>query len=259
MHRRSSPFGGLLLLIPVLKIGINNIPPVTLSILLLCSSLYYNFLNWQLPSLNNTSLLPLSVIYYKEYYRLITSSFLHGSDLHLYYNMISLLMKGIFLEKRMGSLRFGLVCSLFVVTSNVLYVFISYILDRYFHYSGPMYSQTVGFSSVLFALNVIANANTEGLSSVMGIIVPTKFVYWVELLVSSLFPNVSFLGHLCGIFSGLLYVKGYLSPIIETILSFITGRPGSFGSFSNRNRRSYTYHVGTANSNPVLIHSQVRD
>jgi len=256
MYRRT-PFGGLFLLAQVLNIGLGNIPPVTLTILLLCTILHYNIFNWHLP-INDMSLLPVAVLYYKELHRLITSAFLHGSDMHLYFNMTSLLMKGRYLEGRMGSLRFGLVCASFTVLSNGLEVLVSFILDRFFDYPGPMYTQSIGFSAVLFALKVIIHANTEGSSSFMGIIVPTKYVYWAELLLISLiYPQASFLGHLCGIFSGLLYVKGYLPPIIESIINFLSffnnnnarNRPvaSPFRSFSNT--PSYTYHVGPTNSN----------
>ena len=34
------------------------------------------------------------VVVYKEYIRLILSGFYHLSDMHLYYNMVSLLYKG---------------------------------------------------------------------------------------------------------------------------------------------------------------------
>ncbi len=42
----------------------------------------------------------------------------------------------------------------------------------------------------------------------MGMLVPTQYLYWFELvLIHLLVPGSSFFGHLCGIVAGILYVQ----------------------------------------------------
>ncbi len=43
-----------------------------------------------------------------------------------------------------------------------------------------------------------------------GIRMPPSYITWVELLYCSLFPNVSFFGHLSGILAGYTYVALYV-------------------------------------------------
>jgi len=257
---RGRSFGGFLLLMNIMRMGIENLPPVTLVILLACTTLHYNFLNWNLPTIDYACLIPAAVLYAKEYHRLITSAFYHGSDMHLYYNMSSLIIKGRHLERRIGSVQFGVLCAIFTLLSSILEVGASYILYTFIDYPKSMYTRSVGFSGVLFALKVIIHSQSEGASSIMGIIVPSKYVYWIELLLISLiYPNASFLGHLCGILSGLLYVNGYLRPIVDSIVRLIspnsganiTGTGGSWWNriFSSRGGPSYTYHRGSLNNN----------
>ena len=61
---------------------------------------------------------------------------------------------------------------------------------------------------MLFALKVVLQEQNGGMTRVMGVPfpVPSQWGYWLELvLVSVLFPNVSFLGHLSRIIAGLLW------------------------------------------------------
>jgi len=53
----------------------------------------------------------------------------------------------------------------------------------------------------------------------MGMIpISSKNVYWAELiLIQILVPNTSFLGHLCGIVSGILYIHGFLEPLFSPL------------------------------------------
>ncbi len=52
----------------------------------------------------------------------------------------------------------------------------------------------------------------------MGMLVPTKYLYWVELLlIHVLVPGSSFFGHLCGILAGLIYTEGGLDPVLRLL------------------------------------------
>lgn len=54
---------------------------------------------------------------------------------------------------------------------------------------------------------------------------PGKYAAWAELLlIHLLVPNASFIGHLAGILSGLIYTSTFVGTVIDTILNFITGK-----------------------------------
>ena len=77
--------------------------------------------------------------------------FVHGDEYHLYYNMASLLMKGVALELRRGSESFAVLVASFVVANAFAFVALSYFTGWSFH------ACTVGFSGVLFSLKVVVN------------------------------------------------------------------------------------------------------
>ena len=101
---------GILLLFYELfaAIGLTQIPPVTLATIALQVCLFMKKLG---PFLGLWTLWPSSMLclnanvmleHSYQFYRLFTAPLFHGSDLHLYYNMVSFAWKGIRLERRYG-------------------------------------------------------------------------------------------------------------------------------------------------------------
>jgi len=139
--------------------------------------------------------------------RLLLSGFLHADDMHLYYNMISLMWKGSQLEPDIGTETFALLCLFSLVVSHILYLGICHSLLSFADYSDSYYSCAVGFSAVLFALKYVLNAKSDNMTTVNGITLPLKWAAWAELvLVSVVSKNASFVGHLAGILAGMLWV-----------------------------------------------------
>lgn len=154
--------------------------------------------------------------------RLFLSAFYHMDDAHLVYNMVSLLWKGVQLENSMGSARFAGMVTVLLGMSHGLVVLSAKLLASYGDAPGPMYAEcAVGFSAVLFAMKMVLNWNSPDSTNVYGVLVPSKYAAWAELFLIQMFvPGTSFLGHLCGIFAGLIYVNagavfgGSLSPFV---------------------------------------------
>lgn len=122
--------------------------------------------------------------------------------MHLYFNMASLLWKGVQLEAAFGVSGFLLLTSLMLVGSSGLYV-----LAAWLGIGGLMGSCAIGFSGVLFALKTVLNAMAPRDSYIMGFRVPSRWAAWAELLLIQLMvPHASFAGHLCGILAGLAFV-----------------------------------------------------
>ena len=79
-------------------------------------------------------------------------------------------------------------------------------------------------------------------TQILGFQVDLRYAIWVELvLISVLVHNASFLGHLCGILAGILYVE---VPAVLAVVNLLTGAT----LFGGRRGPSYTYSSGTASA-----------
>ena len=129
-------------------------------------------------------------------------------DTHFVYNTLSLLWKGVQLEVKMGKLQFLKMVIVLLILSQSFFVFASglaLVVDTR-RFQSPQC--VVGFSGVLFGMKVILNLSSPCNTNVYGIVIPTRYVAWFELvLVQTFVPGVSLLGDICGILAGLLYLR----------------------------------------------------
>lgn len=84
----------------------------------------------------------------KDYKRLLLNTIEHGDDMHLYYNMISFLIKGRSLEKRYGSINFAILLCFIAVMTSGLYVALA-AAGAHFMDPSIMKSCAIGFSGNL--------------------------------------------------------------------------------------------------------------
>nr|XP_020648263.1 rhomboid-related protein 4 isoform X2 [Pogona vitticeps] len=233
--------GLLLLLSQIYQVGLNNIPPVTLAALAVNIFL---FLQPQ-KSLEKTCISVTECIYERDWHRLYLSAFHHADDWHLYFNMVSLLWKGIKLEKRLGSAWFGYIIVLFSLLVGVVYMFLEFALAELLNDPSYMRSCAVGFSGVLFALKVLNNYyHPGGYSNVMGIMVSSKYACWLELIaIHLLSPGSSFAGHLAGILVGLMYTMGPLKMIVKACAGVLIPLTG-FSQQRNSYNPQYSGYSG---------------
>ena len=160
---------------------------------------------------------PAAMVLRRQWFRGLASPFLHGDDWHLYYNMASLLWKGVQIEPHMGPLSFGIMVAFLTVVSQALYIAVGWLALTGAGYSGIWSSCAVGFSGVLFGLKAILNAHSPTETVVWGWRLPTKYAAWAELLlIQMVTPHASFTGHLCGILAGLLYLV--VEPTLRQVL-----------------------------------------
>jgi membrane associated rhomboid family serine protease len=177
--------------------------------------------------------------------RLFGSALIHGDDMHLWYNMLSLLNKGVTLETAIGSGQFVVLVLGLWALSQLLVVVLSYAL-LLVGYTDAFYMCSVGFSGVIFALKyILGHRSVPGLTQVMHFTVDIKYAAWAELiLIQFIVPNASFLGHLCGILAGILWEH---TPTLLLLLKpklSSSFRSAAAGSSSSSSR--YTYARGTA-------------
>lgn len=235
MQRRSRGVsaGLILLLSRIFQVGINNIPPVTLATLALNIWLFLNPLK---PLYD--SCLSVDMCYHrKDWQRLLLSPLHHADDWHLYFNMLSMLWKGINLERRLGSKWFAYILATFSVLTGVVYLVLEFALAEFMKDPNFKRSCAVGFSGVLFALKVLNNHYCPGgCVNILSFPVPNKYACWAELMAIHFFsPGTSFAGHLAGILVGLMYVHGPLKKIMKAC-------SGIFASGAHYPRQQYRFN-----------------
>lgn len=186
-------------------------PPVTAGLLTANTLIYLRpaFLESVLPSIDDVWFNPHLILKNADLKRFFLSAFYHVGESHLVYNMMSLLWKGIQLETSMGSAEFAAMVAALLAMSQGVTLLLAKSLFLFFDYKRAYYSEyAVGFSGVLFAMKVVLNSQSENYTYVHGVVVPTRYAAWAELILIQMFvPGVSFLGHLGGILAGILYLR----------------------------------------------------
>ncbi|KAL2462564.1 RanBP2-type domain-containing protein [Forsythia ovata] len=185
-------------------------PPVTAGLIAANTLIYLRpgYLDRILPTLNEVWFNPHLILKHKDLKRFILSAFYHIGDSHLVYNMLSLLWKGIQLESSMGSVEYtSMIATLVGMSQGITLLLAKSLL--LFNYERAYYNEyAVGFSGVLFAMKVVLYSQSDNYTYVHGIMVPSRYAAWAELILIQMFvPGVSFLGHLGGILAGLLYLQ----------------------------------------------------
>lgn len=169
----------------------------------------------------------VKVIKYRDWRSFFLSNFEHGSDMHLYYNMVSFILKGSFLEPMYGTANFVLLVGILSSMCSAMYVLLGYSLLQVTGDYSYFTTCAIGFSAVLFALKVIVVCEEVDRShNVGGLRIPSKFAVWAELiLIHLLVPNASFVGHLGGILAGCLYCYTFVGEYIDSAIGMVTGKP----------------------------------
>ena len=155
-----------------------------------------------------------------QIYRLFTSQFNHSGFFHILFNLLALMGMGVGLEKHMGSTRFLAMSIILGLVAGILYVAICGTLRSITGDIRWLFYSSVGFSGVLFAYATIETFLPATLPTrkIFGVNIPTKAYPWILMALIQVFiPGASFLGHLTGIFAGLLASNGLLYCLLPTI------------------------------------------
>lgn len=131
---------------------------------------------------------PAGVVAYDEYYRLLTSAFLHDGPTHILFNMWALWVIGPALERWLGRTRFVVLYVLSALGGSVLVFLLT-----------PVNVPTLGASGAIFGLFGATLALSRKLNFDMrwiaGLIV-------VNLVITFVVPGISWQGHLGGLLTG---------------------------------------------------------
>lgn len=131
-----------------------------------------------------------------EYYRLLTSAFLHDGPLHLVFNMWALFVVGPPLERWLGRTRFTALYLISALGGSV----VVYLL-------ADLNSSTVGASGAVFGLFgatfVVAKRLNLDVRWVVGLIA-------INVVITFVVPSISWQGHLGGLATGLVISAAYV-------------------------------------------------
>jgi membrane associated rhomboid family serine protease len=153
---------------------------------------------------------PNAVLHDGQWWRIVTSAFLHGGLMHLGVNMLSLWILGRFVEFALGPWRMALVYMISLVASGLGVVYFSSPDAITLGASGAIF----GLFGALFAIGFrLGRPGMELIRANIGILV-------INLIISFTVPSISWQAHICGLFAGfiatlLIYVPPVrLAPVV---------------------------------------------
>ena len=135
------------------------------------------------------------VVYDLELWRLVTSMFLHGDALHLFSNMVSLLIFGSYIELSFSKFKFVLI---YFVSGFLGSLFTVFLL--------PLNTISLGASGAVFgligaALSILIVERNNPLI-ILGLVYVFYFVF------SSFSPGINYFAHIFGLLGG--FVTGFI-------------------------------------------------
>lgn len=142
------------------------------------------------------ALVPALVAHDGEYYRLVSSAFVHFGLVHILFNMYALYVLGPPLERSFGRLRFAALYALSALGGSVMVYLFS-----------PWAAQTAGASGAIFGLFgatlVAARRLNLDVRWLIGLVV-------INLVITFGFPGVSWQGHVGGLIVGTVVAALYV-------------------------------------------------
>ncbi|MEO1212675.1 MAG: rhomboid family intramembrane serine protease [Bacteroidota bacterium] len=173
-------------------------------------------------------LIPYDMIMYKEYWRLLSSGFIHGNPLHLSMNIVSFYFFAFILEHRIGHWQFLVLYILGMLISNVATT-IRYKNDTSFE--GSLGASGAISAIILSAVivNPYLNFGLPILTDLFPILQLPGYIIAIIFLIYSLINSfrttqmqINHVAHFWGAFSGILLTFMIKPKVVDIIHGFIT-------------------------------------
>lgn len=175
----------------VRKINSYARPVLTQIIIGICVALFvFSFGENKNEVILNFGLNPVLVQYYGEYFRLITSMFLHLNFMHIAFNMLALWQVGLVLENRLGRYKFAVIYFLSGISGGLLSVYMNEPMAFSVGASGAVF----GLFGAFVAINRRLKLDANGMLVMIAINLGIGFVI----------PNIDWHGHVGGLVAGFL-------------------------------------------------------
>jgi membrane associated rhomboid family serine protease len=160
---------------------------------------------------------PVAVLHDGEWWRILTSAFLHGGLLHIAVNMFSLWILGRFVESAMGPIRMLLVYFISLIASGLGVVYFSAPDAVTVGASGAIF----GLFGALFAIGFrLGKPGMELVRANIGILV-------INLIISFTVPAISWQAHICGLVAGFVATLLVFAPPVRVAPMVVDARTGS--------------------------------
>ncbi len=173
--------------------------PVTIATIILC------ILIWLLqytskkdaygssPIISKFGLIPLQVKR-GQYYRILSSGFLHVRPYHILMNLYALYNLGSSLEPFVGSFNFALILYLSIIGGGIACTYLSEQTTTTIGISGGVFGLLAAYAVILFRLGLFSDPSI--VSNIGYVVIVNVFI--------SMMPGVSWQGHLGGALVGLI-------------------------------------------------------
>jgi membrane associated rhomboid family serine protease len=148
------------------------------------------------------ALVPAMVTGQGQYWRIVTSGFLHGSVIHLAVNMYSLWVLGRFIEVIAGARRMAAIYAVSLVAAGLALVWLSDPFEVAVGASGAIF----GLFGALFAIGLrLGRPGMNLVRANLGILV-------LNLIFSFMVPGIAGWAHVGGLIAGFLVTLVIFSP-----------------------------------------------
>ena len=148
------------------------------------------------------ALLPIAVTQYHEYWRIVTGAFLHGSLLHIGFNMFALWIFGRFIEGVVGSPKMLVIYAISLVASSFSVVYFSAPDVATLGASGAIF----GLIGALFAIGF--KFGRHG----MDLVRANLPMLILNLIFTFTFPGISWQAHVGGLIAGFIVTFAIYFP-----------------------------------------------
>ncbi len=147
-------------------------------------------------------LAPITITRDHQYYRILTSAFLHGSIIHIGVNMLSLYWLGRFIEVALGSARMLVVYVGSLVGAGLAIILFS-----------PPDAATLGASGAIFGLFGALFAIGLKMGERGGALIRSNIgILVINLIYSFSFPGISWQAHIGGLITGFILTLALFWP-----------------------------------------------
>lgn len=162
------------------------------------------------------ALAPIFITQNHEYWRIITSAFLHGGLMHIFVNMISLWSLGRFIEYAAGSVRMAVIYFVSLVASGFGVIYFSAPDVPTLGASGAIF----GLFGALFAIGFkLGKPGMQLVRDNLGILI-------LNLIITFAVPGISWQAHTSGLLAGFLLTLAIYYPprrIAPAVVDATTG------------------------------------
>ncbi|MBN2696318.1 MAG: rhomboid family intramembrane serine protease [Bacilli bacterium] len=150
------------------------------------------------------ALVPIYVIEDGEYFRIVTSMFLHGSVTHFILNMVAIYFLGTAMEQVMGHIRYFALYFLSGIVAGVMIVVLGDPVTLTIGASGALYGIMSGL--LLITLKKPRWFTQQAVRTIRRLAI-------INFAITFVFPNISIIGHVSGFLAGFL-LGWVLMPLI---------------------------------------------